>query len=205
MLLCPHRGIPLLWPPAGFAPAGHSCWRRRSPQPGDQRQDVGEHLLRDRDLGQLERDVAPVADNLGADLDQLLAQAGQRLWLRALGHCQRAHEVAEVVGQDVELEADGVGGKGAARQPRPFDRVLAFLDVLLARAALIVEGDDTLDRPRQVGDDEVDPRVQLAWMPFDLGRDAARLVPALCPIGEAGVVTAYFLRRSPDWALPCSP
>jgi hypothetical protein len=38
-------------------------------------------------------------------------------------------------------------------------------------------------------------------MPFDLGHDAARLVPALCPIGEAGVVTAYFLRRSPDWAL----
>ena len=71
---------------------------------------------------------------------------------------------------------------------RPFDRVLAFLDVLLARAALVVEGDDTLDRPRQVGDDKADARVQLAWMPLDLGHDAARLVPALRPIGEAGVV-----------------
>jgi hypothetical protein len=82
-----------------------------------------------------------------------------------------------------------LAAKVAAREPRPFDRVLAFLDVLLARAALVVEGDDTLDRPRQVGDDEADPRIQLAWMPFDLGHDAARLVPALRPIGEAGVAT----------------
>jgi hypothetical protein len=33
----------------------------------------------------LERDVATVADDLGADLDQLLAQAGQRPRLAALG------------------------------------------------------------------------------------------------------------------------
>jgi hypothetical protein len=44
----------------------------------------------------------------------------------------------------VELETHRVGGEGAARQARPFDRVLAFLDVLLARAAPVVEGDDTL-------------------------------------------------------------
>jgi hypothetical protein len=52
--------------------------RGRRPQPGDQRQDFREHLPRYRDLGHLEGDVAPVADDLGADLDQLLAQAGQR-------------------------------------------------------------------------------------------------------------------------------
>jgi hypothetical protein len=36
------------------------------------------NICRHRDLGQLERDVSAVADDLGADLDQLLAQAGQR-------------------------------------------------------------------------------------------------------------------------------
>ena len=58
----------------------------------------------------------------------------------------------------MELEAGGVSGEGAARQAGPFDRVLAFLDVLLARAALVIEGDDALGRARQVGDDETDPR-----------------------------------------------
>jgi hypothetical protein len=42
------------------------------------------HLPRHRDLGHLERDVATVADDLGADLDQLLAQAGKRPRLRGL-------------------------------------------------------------------------------------------------------------------------
>jgi hypothetical protein len=44
----------------------------------DQRQDLLEHLPRYRELGHLEGNVTAVADDLGADLDQLLAQAGQR-------------------------------------------------------------------------------------------------------------------------------
>src|SRR5215203_7346334 len=38
-------------------------------------------------------------------------------------------------------------------------------------------------------------------MPFDLGHNMARLVPALRLIAEAGVVTSYFVRWSPDRAL----
>ena len=53
-----------------------SRWRGRRPQPGDQRQDVGEQLPRHRHLRHVEGDVAAVADDLGTDLDQLLAQAG---------------------------------------------------------------------------------------------------------------------------------
>ena len=64
---------------------------------GDQHQDFLEHLSRHRDLGHLERDVATVADDLGDDLDQLLAQAGQRPRLRRLRRRQRAHEVAQGV------------------------------------------------------------------------------------------------------------
>jgi hypothetical protein len=38
---------------------------------------------------------------------------------------------------------------------------------LFRRAALVVERDDALGWPRQVGDDEADTRVKLARMPFD--------------------------------------
>ena len=51
--------------------------RRLRPQFGDQSQNLLEHLSWDGDLGHLERDVAAVADNLCADLDQLLLQARQ--------------------------------------------------------------------------------------------------------------------------------
>jgi hypothetical protein len=154
-----------------------SCGRGRCAQPGDQRQDVGEHLPRHRDLGHLEGDVAAMADDLRTDLDQLLAQAGQRPRFCGLRHRQRPHEVAEIVGKSMELKSNRVGSESAARQPGPLDRVLAFLDVLLARAALVIEGDDALGRPRQIGDDEADPRIKLTGVPLDLGHHSPGLAP----------------------------
>jgi len=65
------------------------------------------------------------------------------------------------------LEANGVGGEGATGQPGPFDRALAFLDPLLRRATLVVEADDALGRPRQVGHDKADTRVKLGGVPLD--------------------------------------
>ncbi len=65
---------------------------------------------------------------------------------------QRPHEVGQIVGQGVKLEPEGVVAELAARQPRPFDRVLAFLDVLLRLASLIVEPCHPLSATRQVGD-----------------------------------------------------
>ena len=50
-------------------------------------------------------------------------------------------KVAEVVGERVKLEANGIVVEPAARQACPPDRVLALLDRLLSRAALIVERD----------------------------------------------------------------
>ncbi len=116
----------------------------RRPQFADQLQDLGEQAPWNRDLGHLEGNIAAVAYELGADLDQLLLQAGQRPVLDRLGRRQRAQDVAEVVGQRVKLEPDGVGGERPARQPRPVDRILALFDPLLRRAALIVEGDNPL-------------------------------------------------------------
>jgi hypothetical protein len=73
-----HQGTPLSSSSATFAAVVPSCRRGWCPQPGDQQQDVAEHLSRHRDLSQLKRDIAPVVDDLRADLDQLLLEAGQR-------------------------------------------------------------------------------------------------------------------------------
>jgi hypothetical protein len=51
----------------------------------DQPQDVSKQGSRHRHLVQLERDMAAVADNFGADLDQLLAHRGRRPTLDTLG------------------------------------------------------------------------------------------------------------------------
>ena len=89
-----------------------------------------------------------MAHDLRADLDQSVAQAGQRPLLDGLGQGQGAHEVAEIVRQGVKLEPDGVAGERPTGQPRPLDRALALFDLLLACAALVVEGDDPLGRAR---------------------------------------------------------
>jgi hypothetical protein len=76
-----------------------------------------------------------------------------------------------------------------------------LLDPLLSCAALVVEGDDPLGRPRQVGHDEADARVKLARMPFDLCHNRPDFLPALRLIAEPGVVAANLMRRSADRAL----
>ncbi len=48
-------------------------WRQRSrTQPIDEAEDFPKQLPRHRNLGQLESDIAAVAHDLGANLDQLL-------------------------------------------------------------------------------------------------------------------------------------
>jgi len=55
-------------------------------------------LLRHRDLGHLEDGVAGVAHDLGPDLDQLLAQTGQRPLRDRLGKGQRPKIQPESIG-----------------------------------------------------------------------------------------------------------
>jgi hypothetical protein len=54
---------------------------------------------------------------------------------------------------------------------------------------------------RQIGDDEPDARVKLAWVPLDLRHDTSGLFPALRLIAEADEVAAHLMWRSPDGAL----
>src|SRR6202040_2397588 len=74
----------------------------------------------------------------------------------------------------------------------------SLFDPLFACAALVVEGDNPVDRARQVGDDEADARIKLARMPLDLGDHPARLGPASRSIAEIGMEATYLVRRSPD-------
>jgi hypothetical protein len=65
---------------------GSCCERRRlRPEPVDPAQDLDEQGARHRHLGQLEHDVATMAHDPGADLDQLLAQRRERPMLDLLG------------------------------------------------------------------------------------------------------------------------
>ena len=170
-------------------------------QPIDQPQDFLEQFLRHRDLGRLEDDVAAMAHDLGADLHEFFPQAGQRPLFYRLRQSQRPHEVTEIVGQRMQLKPDGVGGEGAARQPRPLRSVLSFLDPLLRRAAPVVEGDDALGRARQVGHDKSNRWIKLARMPFDFRHHPARRLPALRLIAEVGVVRPDFDGRTTNRAL----
>lgn len=59
----------------------------------------------------------------------------------------------------------------------PVEGVFALLDVLLGRAALIVELHHPIQLHGQVGDDEADLWKQLAQVPFDLSDHPAFLAP----------------------------
>lgn len=63
-----------------------------------------------------------------------------------------------------------------AGQPCPIDRLLAFLDVLLGGAALIVGTDDPVRLNWQVGDNKADAGEQLARMRFHFGKNATGFV-----------------------------
>ncbi len=59
----------------------------------------------------MEGDVAAMADDLRADLDQLLAPASQRPRLRRLAQRQRPHEIPQVVGEGVKLRRTALPAK----------------------------------------------------------------------------------------------
>ena len=100
----------------------------------------------------------------------------------------------------MKLEPDGIVAEPAARQPHPFDLVLAFLDVLLRFAALIVEGDHPLGWSGEIGDDKANTGIQFARMPFYLGHNAPLSLPASCLITETGVIAPHIVRRATDRA-----
>ena len=80
----------------------------------NQAQDFLEQASWDCNLGQLKCDVPAMADNFRTDLDQLLPQRRQRPLLHGIGQRQGTHEVAEVIGECMQLEPDGIVAELAA-------------------------------------------------------------------------------------------
>ena len=70
----------------------------------------------------------------------------------------QAQDVGEQASRDCDFgeleQAHLVVAEAVAGKPCPVDGVLAFLDVLLCRAALIVEGHHPFAWPGRTGDDE---------------------------------------------------
>jgi hypothetical protein len=72
---------------------------------------------------------------------------------------------------------------------------------LLARPALVVEGDHPFGQTAQVGHDEANPGIKLARMPLDLGDHPARLGPGCGLIAEIGMEAPDFVGWSSDRTL----
>src|SRR5713101_5706204 len=81
-------------------------------------------------LGQLEDEVPSVPNEAPAGLEQALLQARQRPALDGKRQDQPTQEIAEVVGDDAEQEADLVGPEAVAREARPMSGGFALLDPL---------------------------------------------------------------------------
>ena len=62
----------------------------------------------------------------------------------------------------MKLKPNLVVAEAMAGQTGPVDRVLAFLDPLLRRAALVIEGDDAVGGTAQIGHDEADTGIEFA-------------------------------------------
>ena len=148
-------------------------------------QDLGEQCSGDGDFCELECDVAAMSHDLRADLDELLPKRRQRPVLNLLRQRQRAQEVAEIVGERVELQANRIVAEAVAGKPCPVDRVLTFLDPLLGCTPSIIKLRHPCSRSRQVGDDEADARIEFTRMPLNLGHNTPGLAPGRCLIGEA--------------------
>src|SRR5229473_3876289 len=101
-------------------------------------------------------------DQSPAGLEQPLLEACQRPILNRKGESEPAQEIAEVVGDDPEQQADLVGPKPVTGEPGPVGGFLALLDPLLGRPALVIEADDGAMRPGQGGGDEAHPRKEFS-------------------------------------------
>jgi len=105
---------------------------------------------------ELQDEVPGMPNEAPAGLEESLLQARQRPALNGPGESEPAQEIPEVVGDDPQEQPDLIGPEAVTGEPGPVRGLLAFLDPLLRRSALVVEVDDGPVRPSQGRDDEAD-------------------------------------------------
>jgi len=139
-----------------------------------------------------------MTNNLRTNLDQLLPQGCHCPVAHDLWQSSLPEEVPEVVREDKELQPDMIVAEVMTGKPRPIHRILAFLDALFHSSSLVVEMDDVLLVPAEVGDDEPDSGEELATMPFYFRDYSALMIPHCGLVVELVVQNYWRLRRTPD-------
>ena len=81
-------------------------------------------------------------DEASAGLEEPLLEARQRPVLDGQRQGQPTEQIAEVIGDDSQEQADLVRAEAVAGETRPMGRGLALLDPLLRRPAPVIEVDD---------------------------------------------------------------
>ena len=118
-------------------------------------------------------------------LDEALLETGERPGGDSRRQHQPPPEIPEVVGQHAELEPDLIRPEPVTRQPCPVRRLLAFLDPLLRRPALVVKAHDGTIREREIRHDEADAGEQLTDVVLDFRHDPSGRRPVVRLILEA--------------------
>ena len=135
-------------------------------------------------------------DEASARLEQPLLKTREGPGLDGGRQEQPTQQIAEVVGNDPEQEADFVGPDPVTGEPGPVGGFLALLDPLLGRLALAVEADDRAIRSAQGGHDEAHPRKEFPEVMLDLGDHPSRPVPRRRLILEAPIADQQRVARS---------
>lgn len=156
---------------------GPSCRPRGWLDVADGSDDLPKYLATHSHLGELEGDLACMAHDPCTNFDKAALDAGERPIRDFLWQVHTLKKDAEVVGQCVKLKPDLIVTELLAGQTGPSDGILAFFDVLLCGATLIVEAKQLFGRKGEVGDDKAEAGEQLTGMPFDLGNHPAGLAP----------------------------
>ena len=162
----------------------------------DAPQNLPEEVSRQVVVGRLQSEVPGMPNEAATRLEQALLKARQRPALDGERQGEPTEQIAEVVGDDPEQEADLVRAEAMAREASPVGGGLAFLDPLFGSAPLVVEADDGPVRPGQAGDDEAHAGEEFAEVMLDSGDHAARLGPRRCLIFEAPIADQRRVARS---------
>src|SRR5438874_7745517 len=127
-------------------------------------------------FGKVQGEGPSMPDEASARLEEPLLETGEGPVLDGNGQNEPAQQIAEVVGDDPEQQADLIGPESVTGEPGPVGGGLALFDPLLGRSALVVEADDGAICAGQGGDDEAHPRNEFPKVMLDLGDHSSRSV-----------------------------